>query len=83
MQWLKRYFDLNYNGEEYDAVGKRKGQDFYYIGGGAQKAGIAKPSGGMKKPTAPKTAPTATSKPKPTVVGIKKTDGAGKQNEEL
>jgi hypothetical protein len=37
----------------------------------------------MKKPTAPKTAPTATSKPKPTVVGIKKTDGAGKQNEEL
>ena len=34
MQWLKRYFDINYNGEPYDAVGRRKGQDLYYIGSG-------------------------------------------------
>ena len=34
MQWLKRYFDLNYNGEPYDAVSRRKGHDLYYIGSG-------------------------------------------------
>ena len=33
MQWLKRYFDINYNGEPYDAVGRRKGADFFYLGG--------------------------------------------------
>lgn len=77
MQWLKRYFDLNYNGEEYDAVGKRKGQEFYYIGGGAQKAGISKPSGGVKKPAA-----SAASKPKPAAVGVKKVEG-GKGSSEL
>jgi hypothetical protein len=83
MQWLKRYFDLNYNGEPYDASGKRKGQDFYYIGGGAQKT-IAKPTGGAtKKPTtvaAPKTA--APTKPKTTVASGAK-GSAGKANEGL
>ncbi len=34
LQWLKKYFELNYNGEEYDALTKRKGQDLYYIAGG-------------------------------------------------
>jgi RP/EB family microtubule-associated protein len=34
MQWLKRYFDLNYNGEPYDAAGRRKGQDLFLIGPG-------------------------------------------------
>lgn len=24
-QWLKRYYDINFNGEPYDAVGRRKG----------------------------------------------------------
>ena len=38
-QWLKRYFDLNYNGEPYDAVGRRKGQDLYYILGGGKIGG--------------------------------------------
>lgn len=33
-QWLKRYFDLNYNGEPYDALERRKGADLYYIGAG-------------------------------------------------
>jgi hypothetical protein len=49
-QWLKRYFDLNYNGEEYDAVGRRKGQDLYYILGGS-KVGSAQPG---KSNVAPK-----------------------------
>lgn len=34
LQWLKRFFDINYNGEPYDAVSRRKGQDLYYIMGG-------------------------------------------------
>jgi hypothetical protein len=81
MQWLKRYFDLNYNGEPYDAVGRRKGQDFYYLG--------AAPTKGISKPTTKKPAPTATKtvaapvKPKPTVVGVKKADAGGKGSEEI
>jgi RP/EB family microtubule-associated protein len=31
---MKRYFDINYNGEPYDAAGRRKGQDLFYIGSG-------------------------------------------------
>ena len=34
LQWIKRYFDLNYNGAPYDALAKRKGQSLYLIGGG-------------------------------------------------
>ena len=52
LQWLKRYFDINYNGEPYDAVGRRKGQDLFYILGG-NKIGLAKnqakPTGGVAK----------------------------------
>lgn len=44
LQWMKRYFDINYNGEPYDAVGRRKGQDLYYILGGA-KVGQAQGTG--------------------------------------
>eukprot|EP00347_Sterkiella_histriomuscorum_P009338 403341594 len=36
LQWMKRYYDINYNGEPYDAVGRRKGQDLYYILGGGK-----------------------------------------------
>jgi hypothetical protein len=34
LQWIKRYFDLNYNGIPYDAVNRRKGAQLYLIGGG-------------------------------------------------
>lgn len=51
LQWMKRYFDINYNGEPYDAVGRRKGQDLYYILGGG-KVGAA---GGTKTMAKPKT----------------------------
>ena len=44
LQWLKRYFDINYNGEPYDAVGRRKGQDLYYLGEGVKKGTAAKPA---------------------------------------
>ena len=39
LQWLKRYHDINCNGEGYDAVGRRKGQDLYYILGGDKIGG--------------------------------------------
>ena len=49
-QWIKRYFDLNYSGEPYNAVERRKGQQLFYIMGGNKvaapnKAGAAKPQG--------------------------------------
>mmetsp|Transcript_25176 Transcript_25176/g.24941 ORF Transcript_25176/g.24941 Transcript_25176/m.24941 type:complete len:198 (-) Transcript_25176:54-647(-) len=44
MQWLKRYFDINYNGEPYDALARRKGQDLFYIGSGNKPV---KKAGGM------------------------------------
>ena len=39
-QWMKKFFDLNYNGDPYDALAKRKGQDLFYIMGGDK---VAKP----------------------------------------
>ena len=63
MQWLKRYFDLNYNGEPYDAVGQRKGNDLFLIGSGNKpvasapsKAGDVKknPMKSKMEPSAPK-----------------------------
>ena len=55
MQWMKRYFDLNYNGEPYDALGRRKNQDLYYIAGGNKVNPLDKkgnpasaPAGGAK-----------------------------------
>jgi len=32
LQWIKRFFDLNYNGAPYDALGRRKGDTLYLIG---------------------------------------------------
>ena len=43
-QWIKRYFDLNYSGEPYNAVERRKGQALFYIMGGNKVA--APPKGG-------------------------------------
>lgn len=68
---MKKYFDLNYNGEPYDAVGRRKGQDLFYILGGGKVGGTQGAAGtGVKgiKPKAPST--TATS-------GGSKLSGAG------
>lgn len=55
LQWMKRYFDINYNGEPYDAVGRRKGQDLFYILGGGKVggAGGAKPTAKAKTTAAP------------------------------
>jgi len=37
-QWIKRYFDLNYSGEPYNALQRRKGQNMFYIMGGNKVA---------------------------------------------
>lgn len=54
LQWMKRFFDIKYNGQPYDAVGRRKGQDLFYILGG-NKVAIGGVSAG---PTAANKAPT-------------------------
>jgi microtubule-associated protein, RP/EB family len=54
-QWIKAYFDKNYNGEPYDALARRKNQDLYYIlGGGKVGAG---PSCGVPASTKTSAAP--------------------------
>ena len=65
LQWMKRYHDINYNGEPYDAVGRRKGQDLFYILGGGKVGG----AGGAK--TAAKPKPTTTAAPSKIGVGAK------------
>jgi microtubule-associated protein, RP/EB family len=44
-QWIKRYFDLNYSGEPYNAVERRKGQQLFYIMGGNKVAPPGKNKG--------------------------------------
>lgn len=49
-QWLKAYFEKNYNGEEYDALARRKNAQLHYILGGGKvgalpQAGTAARSG--------------------------------------
>ena len=44
-QWIKRYFDLNYSGEPYNALQRRKGQDIFYIMGGNKVAPPQKKAG--------------------------------------
>jgi len=49
---MKRYFDLNYNGEPYDAVTRRKGQDLFYILGAGKVAPPPKAGQANKQPAA-------------------------------
>ena len=50
-QWLKAYFEKNYNGEPYDALGRRKNQELHYIlGGGKVGPPPAKKSDNMMQP---------------------------------
>ena len=54
---MKRYFDINYNGEPYDALTRRKNAELYYIAGGNKvnkmdNAGrVPASTGGPSKPT--------------------------------
>lgn len=48
---MKRYYDINCSNEGYDAVGRRKGQDLFYILGGGKVGGTAG-AGGKMPPSA-------------------------------
>lgn len=60
-QWIKKYFELNYGGKPYDAVGRRKGAEIYLIAGGSK---VNKMGENTQKPQAqtklPSKAPVAT-----------------------
>lgn len=65
---MKRFYEINFNGEPYDAVAKRKGQDLFYILGGDK---VAKPAAGTvpkiaSKSFVPKTT-TTTTQPKSSI----------------
>ena len=54
LQWIKRFFDLHYGGNEYNALERRGGK------GGAPPAPIGTKENDSSNKPAPKTAPTAT-----------------------
>merc|ERR1719186_715898 len=61
LQWFKKFFDANYGGQDYDAIGMRGGEE---VGSGGKPArpagGMAKPMSGMpKRSPAPRPAPAA------------------------
>jgi len=60
LQWFKKFFDANYGGQDYDALGMRGGEDVGSGGKPARAAMGAKPMSGMpKRSPAPRPAPAA------------------------
>lgn len=55
LQWFKKFFDANYGGQEYDALGARQGE---HLGG---------KGGGLRKPAAPTMRPAAPIRQAPAV----------------
>lgn len=45
MQWFKKFFDANYNGQDYDAVAAREGMPMGVGSGAAGGGGVPRPSG--------------------------------------
>ena len=67
-QWMKRFFDIKYNGQPYDAAGRRKGQDLFYLGGTSVPPVTKKSTDGKTATTAiaaPKTTTTTAAAAKP------------------
>lgn len=60
VQWIKAYFDQNYNGEPYDAIGRRKGKDLWLIQPGGK---VIAPPPRKSGAAAEKKAPTKASAP--------------------
>ena len=52
-QWIKKYFELHYSGQDYDPVARRNGQDLYYIMGTGDRNKVNPV--GANKSAAPKT----------------------------
>merc|ERR1719348_2578809 len=56
LQWVKKFFDANYDGREYDAMGARGGEEVgstnkpaaaRSMGAPAPKSSMSRPAGGM------------------------------------
>lgn len=72
VQWFKKFFDANYNGEPYDAVEARAGAPMGGAGPGAARSGLAKATP-SPRPAAPPAvrrpaAPVSTAAPKPAMI---------------
>ena len=67
-QWLKAYFDKNYNGDEYDALGRRNNQELHYILGGGK---VGAPPARQPKPAA-----SSAAGPRATNSGVSAASGA-------
>jgi len=60
LQWFKKFFDANYGGQDYDAIGMRGGEEVGSGGKPARPAMAAKAMSGMpKRSPAPRPAPAA------------------------
>merc|ERR1719308_823367 len=60
LQWFKKFFDANYGGQEYDAIGMRGGEEVGSGGKPARPAMAAKAMSGMpKRSPAARPAPAA------------------------
>jgi len=60
LQWFKKFFDANYGGQDYDAIGMRGGEEVGSGGKPARPAMAAKAMSGMpKRSPAPRPAPLA------------------------
>eukprot|EP00092_Neocalanus_flemingeri_P003187 GFUD01003405.1.p1 GENE.GFUD01003405.1~~GFUD01003405.1.p1 ORF type:complete len:290 (-),score=106.18 GFUD01003405.1:449-1282(-) len=59
LQWFKKFFDANYDGQDYDAIGMRGGEEVGSGGKPARPNGMAKLSGMPKRSPAPRPAPVA------------------------
>ena len=65
---MKRFFDIKYNGQPYDASGRRKGHDLFYILGGGKVA----VGGASAGPTAANKAPSKMAPAKTTAAPVSK-----------
>merc|ERR1719264_2358617 len=71
IQWFKKFFDANYGGQEYDALGMRGGEQVGSANKPGARVGAARPAvSSMPKARA---APAASSRPTPRTTG-----GAGR-----
>jgi len=62
-QWIKKYFELHYSGQEYDPIARRNGQDLHYILGGSKVGAPPKGKSGAST-TVNRPPTTTTAKPR-------------------
>lgn len=62
-QWIKKYYELHYSGQDYDPVSRRNGVELYYILGGNKVAAMQK--AGTKAPVTTAARPTTASQKQP------------------